>query len=208
VCALLAAGLALNTQAAAGSAEKRRLCHQELERRGVSFTPGPSQRGVRMPVTVDLPLGGISYYGYGDSAPQRSLFMDCRLAVALHRTAFTLKRAGIKAVEHLGIYSYRCIAGTDPCVLSQHARARAIDFHEFRSARGKAYNVEDDWLVDRRRRPTCSSKDRKRKNGFLHDLVCTWDAREIFNVILTPNYNAAHRNHIHVDLTRDEDFIR
>jgi len=30
---------------------------------------------------------------------------------------------------------------------------------------------------------------------------------DIFNIILTPEYNAAHRNHYHVDLTPGADFI-
>jgi hypothetical protein len=29
----------------------------------------------------------------------------------------------------------------------------------------------------------------------------------IFNIILTPNYNAAHRDHFHVDLTPNAHFL-
>ena len=31
-------------------------------------------------------------------------------------------------------------------------------------------------------------------------------AMDIFNIILTPNYNAAHYNHFHVDLTPGGDY--
>jgi hypothetical protein len=29
----------------------------------------------------------------------------------------------------------------------------------------------------------------------------------VWNIVLTPNYNADHRNHFHVDLTPGSDFI-
>jgi hypothetical protein len=33
-------------------------------------------------------------------------------------------------------------------------------------------------------------------------------ADQVWNIALTPNYNAAHRDHFHVDLTAGSDFIR
>jgi hypothetical protein len=32
-------------------------------------------------------------------------------------------------------------------------------------------------------------------------------ARRIFNIVLTPNFNAAHDNHFHVDLTGGAHYI-
>jgi hypothetical protein len=34
----------------------------------------------------------------------------------------------------------------------------------------------------------------------LYDLLCEASAQRIFSTILTPNYNAAHRNHTHLDI--------
>jgi Extensin-like protein C-terminus/CARDB len=182
-------------------------CRPRLLRLGVFFTRGPQRPGVSDPVTVGLPLNGVDYFGSGQLYPQQSLFMDCTLALALHEMATTLRARGITAVEHLGVYEYRCIAGTDPCVLSQHAHATAIDLHEFRDAGGETYNVEADWVIDAEPEETCSAPTIGPKDTLLHELACQWDAADLFRVILTPNYNADHRNHFHVDLTPGADFI-
>ena len=42
----------------------------------------------------------------------------------------------------------------------------------------------------------------------LHQLICELKAAGVWNIVLTPNYNDAHRNHFHVDLTTDSDFIK
>ena len=39
--------------------------------------------------------------------------------------------------------------------------------------------------------------------------VYTWIAAAgVWTIVLTPNYNAAHRNHFHVDLTPGSDYLR
>jgi hypothetical protein len=182
-------------------------CRERLERLGISYSSGPTQPGVTDPVTIGLPLNGISYFAAGALSPQTSLFMDCSLALALHEMAEMLELHGITAVEHFGVYGYRCIVGTDPCVLSQHAHATAIDLHEFRTGAGETYNVETDWMIDPDPEATCSTSTLGPKDTLLHQLVCGWDATNLFHVILTPNYNADHHNHFHVDLTPDRDYI-
>ena len=46
----------------------------------------------------------------------------------------------------------------------------------------------------RPRRPTA-------KTTALRAIVCEVAAQYLFNVILTPNFNRPHRNHVHLDLT-------
>ena len=41
----------------------------------------------------------------------------------------------------------------------------------------------------------------------LHDLVCAAAEAHVFNSILTPNYNPAHKNHFHLELTPDVDWF-
>jgi hypothetical protein len=182
-------------------------CLERLSELGVSHSVGPRTRGVADPVTVRLPINGIAYYRRGQKTPDHRLFADCSLALALHDMAPTLAQRGLVAVEYLGIYEYRCIAGTQPCELSQHAHATAIDLHEFRGAGGATYNVEIDWIVDPDLFDTCSAPALGSKNALLHELACDWGASNLFNIILTPNYNEAHRNHFHVDLTPGEDYL-
>jgi hypothetical protein len=41
----------------------------------------------------------------------------------------------------------------------------------------------------------------------LHELVCRAAEARVFNSILTPNYNPAHKNHFHLELTPDVDWF-
>ena len=43
---------------------------------------------------------------------------------------------------------------------------------------------------------------------WLHDTMCELKAARVWNIVLTPNYNADHRGHFHVDLTAGADYIR
>ena len=176
-------------------------CPDRLARLGVGFSTGPPRLGVSDPVTVRLPLNGVSYFKPGSPEPEASLFTDCSLALALHAMAETLRARAVTSVVHLGVYEYRCIGGTDPCELSQHAHATAIDLHEFRAADGQTYNVETDWTINPSPGSTCSIPVLGPKDALLHELVCAWAATGLFNIILTPNFNAEHRNHFHLDLT-------
>lgn len=70
--------------------------------------------------------------------------------------------------------------------MSEHATANAFDISGFRTASGKLITVKDDW-----RKTTKEGK-------FLHvarDGLCNW-----FNLTLSPDYNADHADHFHVDM--------
>jgi hypothetical protein len=186
-------------------------CRQTLDSLGIKWVAGSAEKGVPDPVKVTLPLNGLDYFAYGGTTKQATLFMDCKLAVALHAMAGVVKAKGIVSVEHIGIYNYRCIGGGDPdtdnCTPSEHAKAQAIDLHEFRDSAGKTYNVETDWVIDPDAEKTCAAPTSNAKDALLHELACAFDDGDVFNIILTPNYNDAHRNHFHVDLTKGSDFI-
>lgn len=182
-------------------------CQAQLARLGIAYSSGPQRLGVVDPVTIGLPLNGIDYFAFEAVNPQRRQFMDCSLALALFEMSETLKPRGITAVEHLGVYAYRCIAGTDPCVLSQHAHATAIDLHELRTEGDLTYNVETDWVIDPEPEMTCSAATSEPKDALLHQLACELHGTGLFNIVLTPNFNDDHRDHLHVDLTADRSFI-
>jgi hypothetical protein len=184
-------------------------CQQQLQQRGVNFSAGPANPGVVDPVTVVPPLNGITFTR-NSGMPVAQMFMDCNLALALHRMTASLIASGIDTVDHLGIYNYRCLLGqgTPPNCdlgLDPHAFGTAIDFATF-SGGGTTYSVLDDWVIN----PggdTCAAATSGPKDELLHRLACSWHATRIFNIILTPNYNAAHENHFHVDLTPGASFI-
>jgi hypothetical protein len=185
-------------------------CLSKLDALGVDYSVGPSSPGVARPVTVTLPLNGISYKSSSGTV-RRTHFMDCELALALWRSAELWRARGVKAVTDYGIYNYRCIDQSirPPCTgtaFSQHAFAMAIDLATFERDDGTRLSVNDDWVIDSGH--ACAGTVAGAKNDLLHQLACALYTNRVFKIILTPNYNAAHRNHFHVDLTsRDSSSI-
>jgi hypothetical protein len=120
-----------------------------------------------------------------------------------------MRGLGLTAIQDYGIYNYRCINQSvqPPCPgssLSQHALAMAIDIAAVEKADGTRYVVNDDWIIDPlpTGEDTCSVVPAAGdQNLLLHGFLCSMADLEIYRILLTPNYNAAHRNHFHVDLT-------
>ena len=67
------------------------------------------------------------------------------------------------------------------------ARADAVDVAGFRLANGAKVSVLDDW------------RDPGPKGRFLHRIRD--EGCRLYRVALSPDYNAAHRNHLHFDMS-------
>jgi hypothetical protein len=90
----------------------------------------------------------------------------------------------IVEVLHFGSFSCRTIRGRSS--MSEHATANAFDIAGFRTRSGKVISVKRDW------------NSGKAEDTFLHtvrDGLCDW-----FNATLSPDYNADHADHFHVDM--------
>jgi hypothetical protein len=90
-------------------------------------------------------------------------------------------------INHLGSFSCRAVRGASR--LSEHATGRAIDVAGFRLSDGSTVSVEHDW------------NERGPKRLFLHRLA--HQACSYFSVVLTPDSNAEHYDHIHLDIGPD-----
>lgn len=187
-------------------------CHAWLDLYGLEYTLGPNNQGVADPVTVTVPINGMSYRSGSSTSPRSTFFMDCSLALSLAKAAPELRRRDIIEVSDYGVYNYRCIGGGTPpdCPngISQHAYAKGIDIAGLTSSTGTYYSVNDDWVIDPAGESTCDAATEGDKDTFLHEVICALKGRGVWNIVLTPNYNDAHRNHFHVDLTTGSDFIR
>ena len=178
-------------------------CMLELSERGIGFqigqNPMDSPDGhpdlvcdVKDPVWVDGTMAGVNYrYASAEGAVKR-IFAACELALAMHDTATLVAAEGVSDIIHLGVYNCRVISGTSK--LSEHAHANAIDISGFRLDDGTIWTVFDDW-EDGVADPITSAGDWLL--WFANELHVQW----IFNIILTPEYNAAHDDHFHADLT-------
>ena len=91
----------------------------------------------------------------------------------------------VSEVRHAGSYSCRRLYGRDEGPFSEHATADAIDILGFQTADGASVSVLKDWSAG------------EPKSAFLrdvHDGACG-----LFATALSPNYNAAHADHLHLD---------
>ncbi len=157
-----------------------------------------------------FPILGIEYRYNGSEKKRDTLLGDCTLIHALAEATPSLLRRDITTVIDIGVYNYRCIGGGSPpnCPngISQHAYAKAIDIAGYQTTDGTTYIVNDDWVIDPEEQKTCAADTENDKDRFLHEAICEQKRRGIWNIVLTPNFNSAHRNHFHVDLKEGSDF--
>ncbi|HUQ01645.1 MAG TPA: extensin family protein [Kofleriaceae bacterium] len=188
-------------------------CREWLTKYGITYTAGPMNPGVPDPVTVTTPINGMPFRYSGNANVRATFFMDCSLARSLVLAAPHMRSRGVVEVTDIGVYNYRCIGGVGtppdcPNGISQHAYAKGIDLAGFKDTAGTFYSVNDDWVIDPSTEKTCEAATSNEKDAFLHDLICALKGDKVWNIVLTPNYNADHRNHFHVDMTTGSDFIR
>lgn len=91
----------------------------------------------------------------------------------------------VAAVEHAGSYSCRRLYGRADGGFSEHATADAVDIVGFRLADGTRVSVLRDW------------KSTGPKGAFLRDVRD--GACGLFATVLSPDYNQAHADHLHLD---------
>ena len=129
--------------------------------------------------------------------------MSCELALAVHALTQLLAEYDIVQVGHIGTYSCRGIRSDNGTInqLSQHGLSRAIDLLWFRNSSGDEFNVYDHWEHG------VTRNFRTREGEFLYELGQEMWRRRIFNIVLTPEFNAAHDNHFHCDLTEGAYYI-
>jgi hypothetical protein len=112
--------------------------------------------------------------------------------LALVEAAEMLAGMGVTDVVHYGTYNCRVIGGTN--TLSEHGRANAMDYVAFKLDSGEYYTVLDDWEKNTTNPTTPGGK-------LLYDFA--WGAFQdgLYTIMLTPNFNPAHADHLHGDLT-------
>lgn len=93
---------------------------------------------------------------------------------------------GITQIVHYGTYSCRRVNNASSGRFSEHATANAIDIAAFRLEDGRTITVEKGWNGD------------AAASAFLH--VARDGACRTFRGVLSPDYNAAHYNHFHLDM--------
>ncbi len=168
-----------------------RQCFADLNREAVRYSALPD-RDYGGGCTL---VGTVQLIDYG--VPTSNLkAMGCPLArsfVAWVRNGVVpagreILGSPVVRVESFGTYACRSIIGGSSNRLSQHATGNAVDIAAFVLADGRRITIERDWV----------SADPAVRD-FLQ--VIRRSACRRFTTVLSPDYNAAHYNHLHLDLS-------
>lgn len=174
--------------------DDRPACEALLRQSGIRFRTLPPRLApadCAIPDGITWSTAGAREIRYTPGAAP----LACPLAVALaawewnvvQPAAVAFLGSPVVAIDHYGSYACRHIYGRATGSWSQHAHARAIDIAGFRLADGRRITVAKDW--------TSTAPSAR----FLHrvrDGAC-----RVFATTLSPDYNAAHRDHLHLDGT-------
>ena len=163
-------------------------CLAALNDRGVTFEPLPSVGngngcGIATPITLSAMTAALN----------QPATLGCPLAVRfddferdiLQPMAIRYFGQPVKRIHHYGAYACRNQVGGNAERLSEHALGRAIDVAAFELVDGTVIRVKQDWNgIGRRAR-------------FLRNVAR--EACDLFHVVLTPNHDRAHHDHLHFD---------
>lgn len=100
--------------------------------------------------------------------------------------------SGISSITQLGTYSCRRMYGSESGRWSEHATGNAIDIAGFTLEDGRQISVLRDWDAE---------NDSAAFLRAVRDRAC-----ENFGTVLSPDYNAAHADHFHLDQGRSPGF--
>lgn len=163
-------------------------CRAWLAQAGVAFTPVPDRE-----TAPNCGFSGaVRLSDPGIRLRPGDLVLSCPAAAALtlwvrqsvEPAAARQLGTPVTALVNYGSYSCRPIAGSDRT--SEHATANAIDIAGFRLKDGREISVRTDWV-----KPDASG-------AFLRDVA--QGACGVFGTVLGPGYNAAHADHLHLDM--------
>jgi hypothetical protein len=170
--------------------EEPQLCRALLATTAVGDEPVPPRRSPPNCGYED----GVRLAGRSTGYSPAGLVTSCPVAAALHLFEVRVVQPAaqrhfgmeVSQVHHAGSYNCRRIYGRDEGRFSEHSTADAVDITGFTLDGGKRVSVLDDWGGG------------GAEAAFLRDVRD--GACELFSTILSPDYNAAHRDHLHLDV--------
>ena len=146
-------------------------CLKVLEEKKVSFSPLGNMKD-KEPCGIE---NAVRIEGFSTTELSGPLTLSCKTALSL---ASWFEDIGAKQVTHMGSYNCRTIRGSN--IMSQHSFGAAVDIASINGA-----SLKSDW------------QDEGEKGEYLRDSAKV--ACEYFSNVLTPDYNAAHHDHFHLD---------
>ncbi|MGD9810425.1 MAG: extensin family protein [Sphingobium sp.] len=169
------------------NSEAFRICAGKLSALGARYTPLPDRSygggcTAYGSVRIDQILVPVAGLGPMTCPVAENFSAWVRYAVA--PAARLYLGSELVRIDSFGTYSCRNIAGSGR--LSEHARANAIDIAAFLLADGRRISVQNGWNGDAQSRAFLRR---------VRDSAC-----RRFRTVLSPDYNAAHHDHLHFDM--------
>lgn len=166
-------------------------CFADLSREQVRFSPLPDRDygggcsviGSVQLIDIGVPVTNLKGMRCGLA---RSFIAWTRHAVA--PAARQILGSDLVRVESFGSYACRNVVGsaTGGSKLSGHAIANAVDISAFVLADGRRVTVLNGWRSN--------DPDEREFLQVIHSSAC-----KRFGTVLSPDYNAAHANHLHLE---------
>lgn len=179
-------------------------CRSELARRRIETKPARSAApGVATPLRLSRSLQGVRFRTPGGNSVYGIL--DCRLLLALDEFARALVDVDVVEVHVDNFYRPHAHLPGRRDKPSQHSYGLAADIEAFTLRDGTVLRVEQDWTPELGEPPCGETAEGTTGRGVvLRKIVCDTLALGIFQHVLTPNTDAAHRNHLHFDIARSK----
>ena len=184
-------------------------CQKTLKKLKVPHVAAPGAAKIAQPVIVTGPIDDV-HFDTGRPYDQRTAAtgdaIDCRLAVSLADFAKVAKKHNI---THVLVKSFHRPNQpiVDIAAPLRHRIGFALDVSGFKLKTGKVVDVQHDFH-GKVGQATCGKTASKpvpdtAEARLLWLLFCEITATEAFDSGISPNYNAAHFDHVHFDLTAD-----
>jgi len=185
-------------------------CQKKLLERGIPFNKAPNPMGApkgwtkkvcNIPDAVYLQptYKGITLRASSATGKAKPVLVKCAMAHAIADMIELLQGKNVTDIIHYGTYNCRVISGTT--TLSEHGLANALDIAGFKFSTGAVYTLLKHWEKG-------VAKPKTPGGTFLKWFAETMHNKKVFNIILTPEFNSAHDNHFHVDLTPGSHYLK
>ena len=181
----------------------------ELNRRGIAWVPAsPPLPGVRTPIRLNGPLHGVRVHSTLPESERRSSafeILDARLALALDDFCALLARHDVVELVHYTMYRPPGEVPSDWNKQIRHPAGLAIDVGAVRKADGRWLAIGPHWPSDIGAK-TCGEGAREhwsRPGREIVSIACEAADLRMFHFILTPHFDAAHADHLHLEIKPD-----
>jgi len=164
-------------------------CYADLSREEVRYSPLPDRDygggctviGTVQLIDIGVPVTGLKAMRCGLA---EEFIGWTRNAVA--PAAYQILGSRLVKIETFGTYACRNTIGAPTTRLSGHALANAVDVSAFILEDGRRVSVENDWRSD--------DPEIRRFFEVIHTSAC-----KRFGTVLSPDYNSAHHDHLHLE---------